>query len=175
MAGFGLRRRRELARAFTVRARCGQCHWGVGRMCCARMDGEAMGKPVRPMVGAQPGRAHRGGSGFFAIRPRADGAQTADGAVPVCRALAGQTSSGHHRQPAPGRGARAAALQGRGGLHLERICEVPIARAQSRRTCAASGLGLRPLVRTAGRDGVATPRASAANTPCWPAAVAWSP
>ena len=49
-----------------------------------------------------------------------------------------------------------------------------LSRAPRARTSAASGSGLRPLVKPQGDDGERRPRRSAASTRCWSAAAAWS-
>ena len=148
----------------------GECHWRVGGW-AAPNGWRPSASPSNPWL-PPARRAHRGGIGNFAIRPRADGAKTADGRVPFCRALQaksfGTTDSPRQdvvREPLP--------FKGRSSLHPERICTLSIARAQAGRH-SQIWVDCVPWSNRRMKMAV-TPRASAANTPCWPAAVAWSP
>ncbi len=91
---------RETGRTCALRARCVINATGVWVDDLRQKDGEATGRPVRPMVAPSQG-VHLVVDRVFSRRPCAAGAQDGGSPGAVCRAMAGQGDSGHHGYAAP--------------------------------------------------------------------------
>ena len=150
----------------------GECHWR-GWMGCAKWMAKPSASPSKTHGCPQPGCAHRGGSGILPSDHALMVPKTGRRAGAVCRALLGKVILGTTDSPrqdvvrelAPSGSKEVAFILNESARYLSRAPK----REDIRSICGPASLGQNRRMMM-----VATPRASA-RTPCWPAAVAWSP